>query len=143
MGYPHLLTYQLLKQVYLLSTSLSALDVFQALCSLDPSKASWTDSINTALLKYCAESLLAVHHLLTLSLRSQSLPQEWHTHCIVPVFKSGDNSLVNLLLGLWELCSKYPYSDCKFLSKSLNFILFMLLLLSLLPNFILLLILQL
>ena len=129
MGYPHLLT------LSTVNISLSALDVFQVLCSLDPSKASWTDSINTALLKYCAESLLAVHHLLTLSLRSQSLPQEWHTHCIVPVFKSGDNSLVNLLLGLWELCSKYPYSDCNFLSKSLNFILFMLLLLSLLPKF--------
>ena len=39
--------------------NISAADVFQALHSLDPNKASGIDSINPALLKYCIESLIA------------------------------------------------------------------------------------
>ena len=66
------------------------------LSSLDPSKASGIDSISPALLKNCAGPLtIPVHYLLTLSLGSHSLPLEWRTHCIVPVFKSGDSCLVN------------------------------------------------
>ena len=99
----YLLIYQLSKQFYQLS--ISSLDVFQALSNLDPSKVSGIDSINPALLKYCAESLtIPIQYLFTLSLRTQSLPQEWRTHCIVPVFKSGDNSLVNNYRPISLLC---------------------------------------
>ena len=85
--------------------NISSLDVFQALCNLDPSKASGIGSINPALLKYCAESLtIPIQYLFTLSLRTQSLPQEWCTHCIVPVFKSDDNSLVNNYRSISLLC---------------------------------------
>ena len=67
--------------ITLSSVNISASDVFQALYSLDPCKASGFDAINPALLKHCAESLTTpIHHLFTLSLRSQSLPQDWHTH---------------------------------------------------------------
>ena len=63
--------------------NISTADVFQALHSLDPNKASGIYLINPSLLKYCAEYLTApIHHLLTLSLRSQFLPQEWRTHRI-------------------------------------------------------------
>ena len=44
-------------ETVLSTINISSLDVFQALCNLDPSKASGIDSINSALLKYCAESL--------------------------------------------------------------------------------------
>ena len=82
-------------ETVLSTINISSLDVFQTSCNLDPNKASGIDPINPALLKYCAESLtIPIQYLFTLSLRTQSLPQEWHTHCIVPVFKSGDNSLV-------------------------------------------------
>ena len=78
------------------TVNITPLDVFQALSSLDPSKASSNDSISPALLKNCAGSLtIPVHYLLTLSLGTQSLPLEWRTHCIVPVFKSGDRALIN------------------------------------------------
>ena len=62
--------------------------------------------INPALLKHCAESLTTpIHHLFTLSLRSQSLPQDWRTHCIVPVFKSGDHSSVTNYRPISLLCT--------------------------------------
>ena len=92
-------------ETVLSTINISALDVFQALCNLDPNKASGIDSINPALLRYCAESLTSpIHYLFTSSLRSQSLPQEWRTHCIVPVFKSGDNSLVKNYRPISLLC---------------------------------------
>ena len=85
--------------------NISTADVFQALHSLDPNKASGIDLINPSLLKYCAESLTApIHHLLTLSLRSQVLPQEWHTHRIVPVFKSSDRTSVTNYRPIFLLC---------------------------------------
>ena len=86
---PDLLT----NRVTLSNIDISPMDVFQALNSLDPNKAPGIDSINPAFLKYCANSLtIPIHHLLTLSLRSKFLLQEWRTHRIVPVFKSGDRT---------------------------------------------------
>ena len=65
------------------TVNITPLDVFQALSSLDPSKASGIDSISPAPLKNCAGSLTTpIHYLLTLSLGTQSLPLEWRTHCI-------------------------------------------------------------
>ena len=104
-SYPYLLIYQLSKQFYQLSISPHCMDFFQALSNLDPSKASGIDSINPALLKCCAESLtIPIQYLFTFSLRTQSLQQEWCTHCIVPVFKSGDKSLVNNYRPISLLC---------------------------------------
>jgi len=85
--------------------NISAADVFQALHSLDPNKASDIDNINPALLKYCAEPLTTpIHHLFILSLWSQSLSQEWCTHHIVPVFKSGDHTSVTNYRPISLLC---------------------------------------
>ena len=70
-------------ETVLSTINISSLDVFQALCNLDPSKASGIDSINPALLKYCVESLtIPIQYLFTLSLRIQLLPQEWHTYTL-------------------------------------------------------------
>ena len=71
------------------------------LSSLDPSKASSIDSISPALLKNCAGSLTIP--VLSAHVES-SLPLEWHTHCIVPVFKSGDSCLVNNYRPISLLC---------------------------------------
>jgi len=50
---------------------ISTADVFQALHSLDPNKASGIDAINPALLKHSAVPLTtSIHHLFILSLRS-------------------------------------------------------------------------
>ena len=81
------------------------MEVFQTLCGLDPNKTSGVDSICPALLKYCAEPLAApIQHLFTPSLNSHSLPQEWHTHCIIPVFKSGDRCLIKNYGPISLLC---------------------------------------
>ena len=85
--------------------NVSTMEVFQALCDLDPNKAFGIDSISPALLKYCAEPLAApIRYLFTLSLNSHSLPQEWRTHCVVPVFKSGDKCLINNYRPISLLC---------------------------------------
>ena len=56
---PDLLT----NRVTLSNIDISPMDVFQALNSLDPNKASDIDSINPPVLKYCADSLtIPIHH---------------------------------------------------------------------------------
>ncbi len=71
-------------------------EVFSALSSLNPSKASGMDSIGPKILKTCSLGLHEVlHHLFSLSLITCSIPPEWKIHCIVPVFKSGDKCSVS------------------------------------------------
>ena len=66
--------------------NISTADMFQALHSLDPHKASGIYFINPILLQYCAKSLTTpIYHLLTLSLWSWFLPQERCTHHSVSV----------------------------------------------------------
>ena len=53
------------------NNNISTADMFQALHSLDPHKASGIYFINPILLQYCAKSLtIPIYHLLTLSLGS-------------------------------------------------------------------------
>lgn len=71
-------------------------DVFNGLSSLNVHKASGTDDIPAALLKPCAVALCElVHHLFDQCLSQSYLPEEWRTHKITPVFKSGDRLSVN------------------------------------------------
>ena len=65
-------------------------EVFQALSSLDPSKAEGCDKIGPKLLKKCALVLYQpLHHLFCLSLHQAYVPEEWRMHFITPVFKAG------------------------------------------------------
>lgn len=73
--------------------SIDAFDVYRALIELDPHKAAGCDEINPSLLKYCATSLTdPIAHLLSLSLSTGVIPQEWKVHKITPVPKKGDKS---------------------------------------------------
>ena len=80
-------------------------EVFQALSSLDPSKAMGCGGIGPRLLKHCA---LAVYqpfrHLFCLSLSQHYIPVEWRTHMVRPIFKSGDRNSVKNYRSISLLC---------------------------------------
>ena len=85
--------------------SVSELDVFEALSSLDVSKASGPDGICAKLLKHCAIALYQpLHYIFFLSLSQCYLPLEWRTHLIKPIFKSGDKSLIKNYRPISLLC---------------------------------------
>ena len=73
--------------------------MFQALSSLDPSKAMGCDGVGRRLLKHCA--LAVYHHLCCLSLSQHYIPVEWRTHMI---FKSGDRNSVKNYIPISLLC---------------------------------------
>ena len=84
-------------------------EVFQALTSLDPSKAAGPDGIGPKLLKHCALALYQpLHHLFCLSISQFYIPQEWRLHLIKPIHKSGDSSHVQNYrpISLLCVCSK-------------------------------------
>ena len=104
------------------------MDVFEALSSLDTSKACGADGISPKILKHCAVALYQpIHHLFMLSLSQHYLPMEWRSHLIITVYKSGDKSSVqnyhpiSLLCVISEVLEKliynkiYPYVS-KFIS---------------------------
>ena len=92
------------------NVDISISDVFQALCTLDINKAPGIDSVSPMILKYCAAPVAnPIHYLLSLSLRSQSLPQEWRTHSITPIFKSGDKS--SLLCIIFKVLEKLVFQQ--------------------------------
>ena len=63
------------------------------------------DGISSRLLKHCAMALYQpLYHLFTLSLSHHYLPQEWRTHLIKPIFKSGDKSLITNYRPIFLLC---------------------------------------
>ena len=91
---------------------ISHTDVFDILTSLDTSKASGIDNISPKIFKYCAAPLLQVIcHLFSTSLQNNPIPQEWRTHCIIPIYKAGDKSSV---------CNYWPISLLCILSKVLE-----------------------
>ena len=85
----------------------NACDVYNELVRLDHSKAAGIDNIGPWILKHCALGVYEpLHHIFNLSLSSHSLPTEWYTHLIVPIYKNnGDRSLVNNYRPISLLCS--------------------------------------
>ena len=85
--------------------SLTELDVFSALSSLDPTKSMGVDGIGPKLLKQCALALyIPLHHLFQLSISNQAIPCEWKHHSITPIYKSGDKSSVSNYRPVSLLC---------------------------------------
>ena len=72
---------------------ISTTEVFEILSTLDVNKAPGIDGISPAVLKYCASPLLVpLCHLFTCSISSGRIPIQWCTHCIIPIYKSGDKT---------------------------------------------------
>ena len=98
-------------------------EVFQALASLDPTKAMGPDAIGPRVLKFCSHALfIPIHHLFSISLRSSSLPAEWRLHRITPVFKSGDKSLVKNYRPISLLCTVSKVLERLVYNKIIDFI---------------------
>ena len=88
------------------SISISGTDVFEALSSLNPSKAKGLDDISPRVLRSCALGLYApLHHLFELSLYNGIIPAQWSVHIITPIFKSGDRSSVKNYRPISLLCT--------------------------------------
>ena len=65
--------------------------MFRILSTLDGSKAVGIDGISPLFLRHCAVALTPpLTRLFNLSLSSHSLPLEWRTRLVKPIFKSGD-----------------------------------------------------
>ena len=80
-------------------------EVYLALRCLDTSKAMGPDGINPTVLKQCADGLYRpIHKLFTLCLSCSCIPSEWKTHCIIPIFKSGDRSSIKNYRPISLLC---------------------------------------
>ena len=84
---------------------ISISEVFEAMNSLDPNKAMGIDKISPKVLKYCATSLCEpITYLYSQCLHFGYLPQEWRTHCITPIYKNGDKSIVSNYRPISLLC---------------------------------------
>ena len=105
-GHPH-------SNSSLSSINITISDVFDALSSLDPSKAMGIDCIGPKVLKNCATALCTpVHHLFSVSLSTGRLPNEWRTHLIMPIFKAGDKCSVKNYRPISLLCTISKVLEC-------------------------------
>ena len=80
-------------------------EVYTVLASLACNKAAGIDGIRPDILKYCAAPLTKpLHHLFCHCISNHVLPSEWRTHCITPIFKSGDKHNVANYRPISLLC---------------------------------------
>ena len=88
-----------LSNKFLFSISFTDLHTYDALSSTDPSKPSGVDEIPSKVQKHTAiASNQSVHHLFSLCLKASYIPQEWHTHQIIPIPKTkGSETSVNII----------------------------------------------
>ena len=97
-----------------------ASDLYGALTSLNLHKAMGADGIGPNILSRCALALYGpLIHLFSLTISQESLLKDWLTHCIIPIHKKGDRSLINnhrpisLLSAASEVLERLTY-DCLF-----------------------------
>ena len=84
---------------------ISTTEVYEIFSTLDVTKSPGIDGISPKVLRYCASPLLIpICHLFISSITSGKIPSQWCTHCIVPVHKSGDRTLVNNYRPISLLC---------------------------------------
>ena len=64
-----------------------------------------TDNINPRTSKYCANLLCdPIYHLFQVCFTNSYIPTDWRTHCVTPIFKSGDRSNVSNYHPISLLC---------------------------------------
>ena len=81
------------------------MEVHDILSTLDTTKAARIDGISPRILRHCASSLLTpICHLFISSITTGNIPTEWCTHCIIPIHKSGNKTLVNNYRPISLLC---------------------------------------
>ena len=81
-------------------------NVYEQLNHLDVSKTKGIDGTGPVILKFCAPALYQpLHHLFSLTLSNSTLPREWFTYYIIPIYKSGEKSMVNNYRPISLLCS--------------------------------------
>jgi len=88
-------------------------EVYELLCSLDPTKANGHDNISARMLKETALSITpAVTQLFNIFIRLGEIPEEWKTARVTPIPKSRDHStpenycpisLLSVLSKLFEI----------------------------------------
>ena len=87
------------------SIELDPIAKYQALASLDQSKAMGHDNISPKVLKFCASALFEpVTYLFQLCLDVGQIPADWKLHVITPLFKSGDRSSISNYRPISLLC---------------------------------------
>jgi len=98
--------------------TISESEVFEILTSLSSSKACGINNISPIIFKNCAAPLLqVVCHLFSTSLRCNSIPQEQRTHCVIPIYKTGDKLsvsnywLISLLCILSKVLERIVYNN--------------------------------
>ena len=77
---------------------ISEQDAYTVLSKLDTFKATGIDDFAPLILKSCAAFLSKpLQHLFTCCLRQSNIPNEWKIHIVVPIYKSGDKTLVKII----------------------------------------------
>ena len=103
--------------------SISVDDVYQSLTSLHPRKAMGIDGIGPSVLKHSALALCGpLHHLFMLSLSQSYIPEEWRTHLVTPILKSGDASSVTNYRPISLLCCISKVLERIVFVKTIDFI---------------------
>ena len=103
--------------------SISEDDTYSALVSLDSTKSMGIDGFSPKLLKHCALALYQpLRHLFLLTLSQSYIPEEWRTHLITPILKSGDKSKVNNYRPISLLCSVLKVLEKIIYDKIISFV---------------------
>ena len=104
------------------SVEFSPTVVCDYLCAIDDSKACGPDLITGFLLRFCAESIpVPLSYLYTKSMETGTLPRDWVTANIVPVYKKGDKcdasnyrpiSLTSIVVKIMERIIHSQLTSC-------------------------------
>ena len=98
-------------------------DVFDALCSLDPSKASGPDGISQKILKFFSTALCSpLLYLFSQCLALHTIPSEWRIHSITPIHKSGDRDNISNYRPISLLSCTSKILERIIYNKIINFI---------------------
>ena len=107
-------------RIYLLHISAVMICTFQVLSRL---KAMGCDYISPKILKFCAASLSGpVTSLINMCLESCTFLEEWKTHMITPILKSGDLSSIRNYRPISLLCILSKVMEKLVYDKIIDFI---------------------